>query len=208
MTKKNILTAAVSTALVAVLAVGSTLAYLTDETAKVDNKFQMDGLTITLKENASVPADQFYKIQENSLTAARPNTNPINGTDKGVIYTDILPGATVEKNPYITVSDSNAHAYVYAYVEGVTTDTEADIYTTWAKGWTPVVTDELKGTLLRRDVAKDAAGTYNIFTQVHVSIDTDGSEALNDITIEAFAHQADNVDENVADTAAIAHFKG
>ena len=184
MKKKNILTAAVSAALVAVLAVGATLAYLTDNSGTVSNKFQMDGLTITLKENASVPAGEFYKIQENSPTAARPNTNPINGTDKGVIYTEILPGATVAKNPYVTVSADNAHAYVYTYVEGVTTNSDDLLYTTWSEGWEPVAAAELNGTLLRREVAKDAAGTYDVFTQVHVNFDADGTEALNEISVK------------------------
>ena len=206
MKKKNILSAAVSLSLVAVISVGATLAYLTDNAGTVANKFQMDGLTITLKENAFVPEGQFYKIQENSPYGARPSTTPINGTDKGVIYTEILPGATVEKNPYITVSESNAHAYVYAYVEGIGTDVNDDISTTWAKGWTVVSAEELDGTLLRRDVAKDAAGTYDVFTQVKVNMDTDGTENLNDVTISAFAHQADNVDQGVADAAAIAYF--
>lgn len=206
MKKKNILTAAVSAALVAVLAVGATLAYLTDNSGTVSNKFQMDGLTITLKENASVPAGEFYKIQENSITAAKPNTNPINGTDKGVIYTEILPGATVAKNPYVTVSADNAHAYVYTYVEGVTTNSDDLLYTTWSKGWEPVAAAELNGTLLRREVAKDAAGTYDVFTQVHVNFDADGTEALNEISIGAFAHQADHVDSDTADAAAIAYF--
>lgn len=206
MKKKNILTAAVSAALVAVLAVGATLAYLTDNSGTVSNKFQMDGLTITLKENASVPAGEFYKIQENSITAAKPNTNPINGTDKGVIYTEILPGATVAKNPYVTVSADNAHAYVYTYVEGVTTNSDDLLYTTWSEGWEPVAAAELNGTLLRREVAKDAAGTYDVFTQVHVNFDADGTEALNEISIGAFAHQADHVDPDTADAAAIAYF--
>ena len=206
MKKKNILTAAVSAALVAVLAVGATLAYLTDNSGTVSNKFQMDGLTITLKENASVPTGEFYKIQENSITAAKPNTNPINGTDKGVIYTEILPGATVAKNPYVTVSADNAHAYVYTYVEGVTTNSDDLLYTTWSEGWEPVAAAELNGTLLRREVAKDAAGTYDVFTQVHVNFDADGTEALNEISIGAFAHQADPVDSDTADAAAIASF--
>lgn len=206
MKKKNILTAAVSAALVAVLAVGATLAYLTDNSGTVSNKFQMDGLTITLKENASVPAGEFYKIQENSTTAARPNTNPINGTDKGVVYTDILPGATVAKNPYITVSAGNAHAYVYTYVEGVTENTNDLLYTTWADGWEPVTAAELSGTLLRREVAKDAAGTYDVFTQVHVNFNANGTEALNEISIGAFAHQAEHVDAATADEAAIDYF--
>ena len=56
MNKKNIVTAAVSLALVGVMAIGGTLAYLTDNSGPVTNKVVMDGLEITLKEYARIPA--------------------------------------------------------------------------------------------------------------------------------------------------------
>lgn len=201
MKKKNFLTILLSLALVAVIGVGATLAYLTDNTQTVNNKFAFDDIEITLKENASVPAGQSYLIRENKDNTVA-DTTPIEDSDVGVVYSDILPGATVEKNPYITVSESNAHAYVYAYVTGV-----ADPLTVvaWSEGWTEVETD-LTGTLLRREVAKDAAGSYDIFTQVQVATTANGEETLNDISIEAYAHQADNVELAVADAAAIAYF--
>lgn len=201
MKKKNLLITVLSLALVMVIGVGATLAYLTDNTQVVNNKFTMDGIEITLKEDASVPADQVYKIQENKEGTV-PGTTEIKGSDVGVIYTDVLPGATVEKNPYITVADSNAHAYVYAYVTGVA----APLSVTWSEGWNVVEAPTLTGTLLRREVAKDAAGEYDVFTQVKVDAAANGTETLNDINIEAFAHQADNVTADVADAAAIAYF--
>lgn len=201
MKKKNLLVSLLSLALVAVIGVGATLAYLTDSTQTVSNKFTFDDIEITLKEDASVPAGQSYQIQENK-DGTEPGTEPITGSDVGVIYTDVLPGATVEKNPYITVSDSNAHAYVYAYVTGVA----APLSVTWSDGWTVVEDTGLAGTLLRREVAKNVAGSYDVFTQVQVAAAASGEEPLNDITIQAYAHQADNVESTVADAAAIAYF--
>lgn len=200
MKKKNLLVSLLSLALVAVIGVGATLAYLTDSTQTVSNKFTFDDIEITLKEDASVPAGQSYQIQENK-DGTEPGTEPITGSDVGVIYTDVLPGATVEKNPYITVSASNAHAYVYAYVTGVA----APLSVTRSDGWTEVETN-LTGTLLRREVAKNEAGTYNVFTQVQVDATANGEETLNAITIKAYAHQADNTDVDTADAAAIDYF--
>ncbi len=200
MKKKNFLTILLSLALVAVIGVGATLAYLTDNTQTVNNKFTFDDIEITLKENATVPDGQSYLIRENKEGTVA-GTEAIEGSDVGVVYSDILPGATVEKNPYITVSESNAHAYVYAYVTGVA----APLSVTWSEGWTEVETD-LTGTLLRREVAKNAAGKYDVFTQVQVATGAAGTEDLNDISIKAYAHQADNTDVDTADGAAIAYF--
>ena len=200
MKKRNFLTIMLSLALVAVIGVGATLAYLTDNTQTVNNKFTFDNIQITLQENASVPDGQSYLIRENKEGTVA-DTTPIEGSDVGVVYSDILPGATVEKNPYITVSESNAHAYVYAYVTGVATP----LSVTWSEGWTEVETD-LTGTLLRREVAKNAAGKYDVFTQVQVATGAAGTEDLNDISIKAYAHQADNTDVDTADGAAIAYF--
>ncbi len=201
MKKKNFLTILLSLALVAVIGVGATLAYLTDNTQTVKNKFAFDDIVITLQENASVPDGQSYLIRENKEGTVA-GTKAIEGSDVGVVYSDILPGATVEKNPYITVSESNAHAYVYAYVTGVA----APLSVTWSNGWTVVEDTDLTGTLLRREVAKNAAGKYDVFTQVKVDPTANGEETLNDISIKAYAHQADNTDVDTADGAAIAYF--
>lgn len=199
MKKRNLLVSLLSLALVAVVGVGATLAYLTDNTQTLNNTFVMDDLKITLKEDASVPSDQVYQIKKTEDKTF--GTDDIIGAEQGIDYIDVLPGATVEKKPYITVSASNAHAYVYAYVTGVT----APLSVTWSDGWTEVETD-LTGTLLRREVAKNAAGSYDVFTQVQVAAAANGEETLNNITIKAYAHQADNVESTVADAAAIDYF--
>lgn len=200
MKKRNLLISLLSLALVAVIGVGATLAYLTDSTQTVSNRFTFDDIEITLKEDASVPAGQFYQIKKTEDETF--GTTEIKGAEKGIDYDEVLPGATVEKNPYITVSESNAHAYVYAYVTGVA----APLSVTWSNGWTVVEDTDLTGTLLRREVVKNAAGEYDVFTQVQVAATANGEEPLNDITIKAYAHQADNTDVDTADAAAIDYF--
>lgn len=220
MNKKNIVTAAVSLALVGVMAIGGTLAYLTDNSGPVTNKFVMDGLEITLKEDAKIPAGEVY--QQKEIGETEYSTDEIQGTTKGVDYDKLLPGATVNKNPYLEVGASNAHAYVYAYVTGMNTlapiegsgvKTPAMWINGWSEGWTVVETDALSGTLLRREVARDASTAdgllrLDVFDTVKVNSALTESQKIKDVTIGAFAHQADNVDEGVADAAAIAYFKG
>lgn len=201
MKKKNFLTILLSLALVAVIGVGATLAYLTDNTQTVNNKFTFDDIVITLKENASVPDGQSYLIRENKEGTVA-GIEAIEGSDVGVVYSDILPGATVEKDPYITVSESNAHAYVYAYVTGV----KAPLSVEYDTAVWEIVSHNDNGTLLRHEVAKNAAGEYHVFSQVKVDPTADGEETLNDISIKAYAHQADNTDVDTADGAAIAYF--
>lgn len=219
MNKKNIVTAAVSLALVGVMAIGGTLAYLTDNSGPVTNKFVMDGLEITLKEDAKIPAGEDY--QQKEIGETEYSTDEIQGTTKGVDYDKLLPGATVNKNPYLEVGASNAHAYVYAYVTGMNTlapiegsgvKTPAMWINGWSEGWTVVETDALSGTLLRREVARDASTAdellrLDVFDTVKVNSALTESQEIGDVTIGAFAHQADNVDEGVSDAAAIAYFK-
>lgn len=219
MNKKNIVTAAVSLALVGVMAIGGTLAYLTDNSGPVTNKFVMDGLEITLKEDAVIPEGEVYLQKDKAVEGADYSELEVFGTEAGVDYDKLLPGATVSKNPYLEIGADNARAYVYAYVTGMDTTAPVGEATnpkmwieSWSDGWTVVDTEEqLPGTLLRRVVARDASSEtsplrLDVFDTVKVNPNLTASQEISDVTIGAFAHQADNVDEGVADAAAIAYF--
>lgn len=211
MKKKNLLTGVISLALVAVIGAGATLAYLTDNTQTMTNTFVMDDLQITLKEDASVPEGQVYQIKKTEDETY--GTDPITGAEQGVDYTDVLPGATIEKKPYITVTNTAgekdfAAAYVYAYVTNLDEIEAKAISTTFDDAWTVVDTDELSGVLLRQKVGKNQEkNELVVFQQVKVNSALNGTTPINEVTVEAFAHQADNVDLSVADAAAVAYFK-
>lgn len=211
MKKKNLLTGVVSLALVAVIGAGATLAYLTDNTQTMTNTFVMDDLQITLKEDASVPEGQVYQIKKTEDETY--GTDPITGAEQGVDYIDVLPGATIEKKPYITVTNTDgekdfAAAYVYAYVTNLDEIEAKAISTTFDDAWTVVDTDELSGVLLRQKVEKNQKdNVLVVFEQVKVNSALNGTTPINEVTVEAFAHQADNVDLSVADAAAVAYFK-
>lgn len=211
MKKKNLLTGVISLALVAVIGAGATLAYLTDNTQTMTNTFVMDDLQITLKEDASVPSGQVYQIKETEDDTY--GTDPITGAEQGVNYIDVLPGATIEKKPYITVTNTDgakdfAAAYIYAYVTNLDENAEKAISTTFDEAWDVVDTDELSGVLLRQKVEKNQEeNVLVVFQQVKVNSALTGTTPINNVTVEAFAHQADNVDLSVADAAAVAYFK-
>lgn len=220
MNKKNIVTAAVSLALVGVMAIGGTLAYLTDNSGPVTNKFVMDGLEITLKEDAIIPEGEVYLQKDKADKDAVYSELEVLGTEVGVDYDKLLPGATVNKNPYLEIGPGNARAYVYAYVTGIdaTAPASNDAKTPvvwvdqWDDAWEVVEDADLPGTLLRQLVARDASGEgesqlrLDVFDTVKVNPAVTESQTIGDVTIRAFAHQADNVDEGVADAAAIAYF--
>ncbi len=81
MKKKNLITAAVSLALVAVVGVGATLAYFTDKTDTKTNVFTSGHVQIEL------------------VDKSQPEEGQVGGrnTDDGVVYDKIMPGDVVSK---------------------------------------------------------------------------------------------------------------
>lgn len=202
MKKKNLLVMAMSMVLVAAVAVGGTLAYLTASTSAVTNTFTMNGITLTLQEQAqAVAQDQAYK-QNDGKAAVALSANPIT-------YTNLVPGSQVSKEPVLTVAADSAACYVYAYVSGY--DANETIAYNDAK-WETVSTTAA-GTLLRYTAAVPNAAAAQqleaIFTTV--TINSGLTEAptggLASITVEGYAHQAGSgATQAVADAAAKAEF--
>ncbi|MCR4998968.1 MAG: SipW-dependent-type signal peptide-containing protein [Lachnospiraceae bacterium] len=89
MNKKALITTASALALVAIVGVGSTLAYFTDKDAE-QNTVKFGKVDIEL-------------------------TEPDFPEDKEI--TDVLPGDTIDKNPTITVKGDSAAAYIRAKIE-------------------------------------------------------------------------------------------
>lgn len=100
MTKKNILTAAVSLSLVACLSIGATLAYFTDTDSKV-NAFTTGKVGMTLTDDS--PAVNGWKTGSVS--------------DTGVTYEGVMPGDKLSKDVYITMDSDSADAYVAVVVK-------------------------------------------------------------------------------------------
>lgn len=128
----------------------------------------------------------------------------------------IVPGATDQKDPTVTVKSGSEKCYVYVTVENnlkIGTDTVATVNIDSTK-WTQVATSG-NTTLYRYFEVVDASTadkTCAVFTTVTYDgekITKDNIQSLADktIVIDSFAHQSDNITNvNVADAAAKAHF--
>lgn len=96
MKKKNLLTAAASLALVAVIGVGATLAYFTDKTDVKSNVFTTGSVDITLTDTSD--SDKATEV------------------DNGIVYKEVMPGDLLDKNVYVTVDKMSAPSYVGVFV--------------------------------------------------------------------------------------------
>lgn len=185
---KKKIAVAVSLLLVLALSVGGTIAYLTAETNNITNTFTVGNITITLAETTGQSSNYKYKI---------------------------VPGATVAKDPTITVKATSEKCYVYAYVDNALILNNNVVATPNVStvDWSVVEAKDGK-TLYRYKVIVDAAQADQalpVFTQVTYdgnAITADNINQLQDktIVIGAFAHQSDNTTQQTADAAAIAHF--
>lgn len=96
MKKKNLITAAVSLALVAVVGVGATLAYFTDKTDVKNNVFTSGSVDITLTDTSD--SDKATEVEN------------------GIVYEEVMPGDLLDKNVYVTVDKMSAPSYVGVFV--------------------------------------------------------------------------------------------
>ena len=162
--------------------IGGTLAWLTANSGPVENTFTVGKIEISLDE----------KDTEN------------------VVY-KIVPGASQDKKPVVTVKSGSEKCYVYVLVDNqLGSDVTLDIDTSQ---WTSIATSGAK-TLYRYSTVVDAASTEQtctVFTKVTYAktIDETSITALSGkkITIDAYAHQSEHLDnENIADIAAKDYF--
>ena len=96
MKKKNLLTAAASLALVAVIGVGATLAYFTDKTDVKNNVFTTGSVDITLNDTS--------------------DSEKATEVENGIVYEEVMPGDLLDKNVYVTVDKMSAPSYVGVFV--------------------------------------------------------------------------------------------
>lgn len=95
MKKKNILTAAVSLSLVAVIGVGATLAYFTDTTDTATNVFTTGQVDIELIDETDPDA---------GFSGQVPGVPNENG---GITYTDVMPGDNLSKIVGATIQEGS-----------------------------------------------------------------------------------------------------
>lgn len=110
--KKNILTTLVACILVAALAVGGTLAYMTATDSKVTNTFTFaNGMAVDIYEKLS---EAVVNKGQAEVTGTANDGGLITGEDikNGLNYTNVTPGQTLNKAPRVAVK-TTVDAYVF-----------------------------------------------------------------------------------------------
>ena len=178
MRKKNVLVMGLSMALVAVISIGSTLAYLTASDDKVVNTFKFaNNMTVTLSESQPTP------VKNESVSS-----NDQGGYD----YTNVVPGQTLNKAPTIKVT-SSVDAYVFARVTPGANMTIG----TLGEGWTKLEDVETTSgklvyykTVSGQTAEQDLGALFSTVTVGNVDLSGDTTGTLGDITIEVAAIQS------------------
>ena len=188
---KKTLTIALSMVLVAAIAVTGTLAFLTDDSEVLINKF---------------------KFGNTEVEIAEPTWDAALGEEEAM---KVVPGQTVAKDPTVTVKGTE-EVYVYAYVNNALADYVTIGAIDDAK-WTPVV--GLDGLYRYNDTVTPAAdGTKldPLFETVTISetvtqkmLEENNPFTNGTITVQAYVHQAKELGDTpvaTADAAALAFF--
>ena len=159
--KKNILTTLVACILVAALAVGGTLAYMTASDGKVTNTFTFaNGISVDLFERKPEP------VADEKIETGNQET--------GWKYENVVPGQDLNKKPEVKVRTS-VDAYVFVKLSGFTANVISLPENSLSSNWTAVdgVDEHGNGTYVYKSVIP-GTGTVvetalgEIFTTVHV----------------------------------------
>lgn len=109
MKKKNVLMMAMSLVLVAVIAVGGTLAYLTSNTKTLTNTFTV----------GAGYGDNALKLDETAKTNGNPTVISEDRTEDSINYDPMYPGSIIAKDPTLRLKNGSPDSYVFAKVDGV-----------------------------------------------------------------------------------------
>ncbi len=117
MKKRKIMMSVLSAALVGVVAIGGTLAYLSDKSNTVTNTFNVgSGYEEDDDDHIGLWLDETAKPKDGGNPVDPSKTDR---TEDGVVYDEMLPGSIVAKDPTFHLTDGSVNSYVFAFVDGV-----------------------------------------------------------------------------------------
>lgn len=122
MKKKKLMMATVSASLVGVVAIGGTLAYLSDKSNMVTNTFNVGSGYTEEGDHVGLWLDE--------KDIARSTEESVFRTEIGNEYEDMMPGSIVEKDPTFHLTEGSTDSYVFAQVTGVDAMIEAGYFFT------------------------------------------------------------------------------
>lgn len=181
-TRNRILLTALAALLLVVVAVGGTVAWLTDTTDEIKNTFTAAGIDITLIETKNPDGTEVSEGVKNWSAK-------------------MIPGQTYAKNPVVTVEDTtDVDIYLFVKFEETNTPSTYLTYTstlTTENGWTKL--DVQDNVWYRVVGANDETKSWNLLQndtiQVKdtVSKDNMSAAASAELKYTAYAIQKDNV---------------
>lgn len=115
MKKKKLMMAVVSASLVGVVAIGGTLAYLSDKSNTVTNTFNVGKGYVDDNKHVGLWLDETKKTGDENPT----EIDLVNRTEEGVQYDEMLPGSVVAKDPTFHLTKESTNSYVFAEVKGL-----------------------------------------------------------------------------------------
>lgn len=101
MKNKKIIIAIASVAMIAVVAIGGTLAYFTDSD-KINDSMKLGKVDISITE----------KTNDESASVIKDT----NGNVTGIVYSNIMPGDVISKEPVISIDSNSQKAYIRAKI--------------------------------------------------------------------------------------------
>lgn len=188
--KKKIALVLVAVVLVAALAVGGTLAWLTAEADALENKFTVGSITLGLSEETG----KDYHIIPGATIDKDPTVAVAKGSEKCYVYAEVENGLGSSATLNIKSADwekigeePTTNTAVYRYIGNLATNNVVD--------------------------AKSASVELPLFTKVKIDDGITDLSSLNEttITVDAFAHQSEGTEGvdmlATADAAACEYFK-
>lgn len=219
MKKNKIMLSVISGLLVAAVAVGGTLAYLSDKSNMVTNTFNVGAGYEEEGPHTGLWLDETAKTGEDNPTAVDTE----NRTEEGVAYTDLLPADVIAKDPTFHLTAGSTESYVFAEVKGldalvasnfiikpdnVFDDKTSELNANWVK----VDGEDTLDGLYRYNVTVGGEQSYEMepmFQYIKFDGDVDSDRfneikeaGLENITVRGVAVQTANLNETTAQAEA------
>ncbi len=129
--KKNVLTAVVSGAMVGCLAIGGTFAFLTANSGAVKNTFSgVEAIKTAVREQV-VDGDTYDVASKEGLALDDYDSGWLYENEGGVEYTNVVPGAEINKVVDVKVDQNPTPVYLFIKVNGLTDTLTANIGANW-----------------------------------------------------------------------------
>nr|WP_276872103.1 TasA family protein [Fournierella massiliensis] len=220
MKKKKLMMAVVSASLVGVVAIGGTLAYLSDKTDKVTNTFNVGSGYTTVDDHTGLWLDETKKTSDENPTVVSDKER----TEVGVEYTDLMPADVIAKDPTFHLTEGSVESYVFAKVTGLDAlalnkfiikadNNFDDKVSELNKNWVKVDGSGSLDGLYRYNVTVGGTQPYAMdpmFQYIKFDADVDSNRfneikaaGLDDVTIYGVAVQAANMDPTTAQEEAV-----